>query len=32
MGCQEGGHKAKVVAVHCSFQNQFELCPEVLPL
>ena len=26
------GKKTKVVALHCSFQNQFKLCPKVLPL
>jgi len=40
MGCWECGHmtnflkwsKTKVVALHCSFQNQLELCSKVLPL
>jgi len=40
MGCQQGGHmtnfqnskKTKVVALHCSFQNLFELCSKVLLL
>jgi len=40
MRCWEGGHmtnflkcsKAKFVALHCSFQNQLELCSKVLLL
>ena len=40
MGCWKGDHmtnflkwsKMKVVALHCSFQNLFELCSEVLLL
>ena len=28
----QNGQKTKVVALHCSFQNLFELCSEVLPL
>jgi hypothetical protein len=40
MGCFDDGHmtnyqkcsKMKVVALHCSFQNQLKLCFKVLPL
>ena len=41
LGHWEGGHmtnyqkwlkKTKIVALHCSFPNLFELCSEVLPL
>ena len=40
MGCWEGGHmtnflkwsKTKFVALHCSFQDQLELCSKLLPL
>ena len=30
MGLEDDGQKTKVVALHCSFLNLFELCSEVL--
>ena len=32
MGCQDNGQKTKVVALYCSFQNLFEVCPTALLL